>query len=375
MPTASELLQGLEKVPTSNRQLLADYIELRCAISVDGEISLADTMSDAKRQKKDLGSPGAAGPRALGRAMSGREGKFPFGPPAESGPEPGPGDQRDREQLAALGPDDDPPDAPPPLRWDEDPASYGEAWQVIQRRAKAFGGDYPFRIEPTRSLKLRKRRPTDGQRLYLFLLLASCYSNIRRDSDRKKLTSAFERVCVEVLRQYFGARLEAFVFGTAKKKKDRFGGGKKKAIRKLSRHTRLSLTNDWRESYQDLSDSGDHGLDVVGWIPFDHSDRADRRFLVFGQCATGKNWETKQFSVHPDWWGAVFQKAAIISSALFISFSWRDASGAWLIPVKLGTRNVLFDRERIVHLMAGRQTDEVPDRAVQRFLGVADAEV
>lgn len=59
---ATDLLKGLEKVPSNDDQLLADYVELRCLISRDGEYALAD-LGGARRRQDDLGVPSSAGLR------------------------------------------------------------------------------------------------------------------------------------------------------------------------------------------------------------------------------------------------------------------------------------------------------------------------
>jgi hypothetical protein len=369
---ATDLLKGLEKVPSNDDQLLADYVELRCLISRDGEYALAD-LGGARRRQDDLGVPSSAGLRtALG--LLGDGGLFGGAATADEEVPASEGDQAARERAAGASPEDELPEDPETRgrEWDQK-AQLGQVLVLLRRRERVFGADYPFGFGEGDVLRL-KDPLSDGQRLYLFLLTASCHRNIKSGKDRENLTSGFERLAVPVLKGYFGDRLEAFVFGTAAKEGDRYHGGLKKAIRKLAADTGFGLGPKWKKHRKELSESGDRGLDVVGWIPFDSTDAADLRFVVFGQCATGKNWGEKQFDTAVERWGRILHLSGPLTTALLISFSWRGPGGDWHRSLELTTSNIVFDRERIVRLLSGRPIDGLPGRLTNDLLAVADAD-
>ena len=368
---AIDLLKGLEKVPSNDDQLLADYVELRCLISKDREYALAD-LNGARRRQDDLGVPSSAGLRTA-LALIGGAGLLSGAAAGEEVPAPE-GDQAARERAAGAAPDDELPEDPETRgrEWDQK-ARLGQVQALLGRRERVFGADYPFRLGEGDVMRLREPL-SDGQRLYLFLLTASCHRNIKSGKDRAKLTSGFERLAVPVLKRYFGDRLEAFVFGTAAKEGERYHGGLKKAIRKLAADTGFGLAPKWKRHRKQISNSGDRGLDVVGWIPFDSTDTADLRFVVFGQCATGRNWRDKQFDAAGERWGRILHLSGPLTTALLISFSWREPGGDWHRSLELTTSNIVFDRERIVRLLSGRPIDELPKRLTNDLLAVADAD-
>jgi hypothetical protein len=369
---ATDLLKGLETVPRNDDQLSADYVELRCLISRDGEYSLAD-LSGALRRQGDLGAPSAGGVRAALSLQAEDSLLTGLSDPDEEVPA-SQGDQPARERAAEASAQDELPEDPE-TEGEElgKQAQLGQVQALLRHREEVFGSDYPFKLDGADVLRL-KDPASEGQRLYFFLLIASCYRNIKSGSDRKKLTSGFERLAVPVLKRYFGGRLEAFVFGTAGEEGERYHGGLKEAVKRLAADTGFDLTRKWEENCEAASSSGDRGIDVVGWIPFDSTDPADLKFVVFGQCATGKNWSEKQFDAAPQRWGRFLHQSGPVTNALLISFSWRGPGGDWHDTLGLTTLSVVFDRDRIVRLLSGTPVEGLPDSLIDELLTVADAD-
>lgn len=378
---ASAVLHRLEKVPTGAGHLLADYFELRALISTDGEYGFGDLSSAVARQQ-DIGRAGSATLDDLVATEAGGDGEPSITDLLKNddeGAAPVEGDQLARER-AQEGEEDAEDDEGSPeeeakarerlaaeLRAEIEP----ELRPLIESRMTRFGEAYPFVLDGD-VLRL-KEDLTRSRLLYLFLLIASCFRNLKRGEDRKTTTDRFELLAVPVLEAYFGPRLEAHVFGTAAAQGERYHGDVREAVDLLVRDTKFALGKNWEENVERLSASGDRGLDVVGWIPCFDDDPADLTFAVFGQCATGRNWEGKQFEASAALWGRIVHFTGPLTSVLLISFSYRRADGSWHDTTKFATTNVVFDRNRIIALLDPDAID-FPAELVEMIRDLEDAD-
>lgn len=372
--TTERLLKELEDVPTVDHQL-ADYFELRCAISAEGIYTGSD-LAVAIKRRRDLGRAGERGLGATIRRVAGRDSSLreALGTAIDDGEAPAEGDQLEREALAAEPPNATAPEPAVDTISDELAARIGEITHLLKRRARRFGPAYPFAFEDEAILRLQSTPFSAGQRIYLYLLIASSYKFLARSHDRDKTTKSFERLALPVLKAYFGPRLNVHVFGTGARRGSRYDRPLVAAIERMSADTRLETTKRWDANKHTLAGGGDRGLDVVGWMPFENSDPEDLRLVLFGQCATGKRWQTKQLEASKPHWERSLNISNPLILVLLISYSWRDASGMWPQTLKLASENVVFDRERIVSLLDGVQrVRDVPISVAMEFVGLADA--
>jgi hypothetical protein len=371
---AAATLQSLNDVP-SEPHLLADYFELRCLISADGFFTISE-LEAALKQQGDTGRAGSGGVAAAVRSASDAEvGEVEelLGSEEVEEMSPVPGDQVLREALESLGPDQDLPEEPPTFQAEELTLEADSARELLETRSEVFGRCYPFEIEGP-SITLRKL--TANRRMYLFLLIASSYKYLARGADRDATTKGFERLSLPALRRYFGKRLDAYVFGTGATRGSRYHGDVTVAIDKMLADTLLLPSRRWEEHKAKVSASGDRGLDLVGWVPFAKEDPADLRIVIFGQCATGRNWEGKQFEASRAAWARTIDLGHPLTQVLFISFAWRDEGGQWEDSLALSSENILFDRERIVHLLADtRPPRHVGMAIVERFVQLRGADM
>ena len=219
-----------------------------------------------------------------------------------------------------------------------------EEWYAhLHQRETAFCEAYPFTVDVDSNFIQATDNFNDRQKLYIFLLMAS-FLNCFDKSTVTHLTSGFEALCAEVLRQYIGGRAIVKIFGTSGSD---YSGNKYRKIFKLAEDlNEIPLINaDSFSSY----DSKDAGLDIVGWLPTD--DESPGRLTVFGQCACGSDWETKQYSAGYDKWSRLITLTTRPVNTLFIPYCFRNTAGNWYAKEKIHL-SLMFDRYRIMQLLS-----------------------
>ncbi|MFC1806049.1 hypothetical protein ACFL09_03620 [Planctomycetota bacterium] len=299
---------GLEKLPdTSEIPLWADYVELRCLTHLDLQISREDVLHAVKQGE----------------------------------------DQRRGvdEYADAEDPDDEAPEVTEDVKsslW------AGGLFEQLSYRERKFADFYPFEVADGGETLVRKRRITQKHRLYAFFLLAANLRHVRSKTNRNKFTSAFELASLAAMKRYLPGGAEVHVFGQNPLNQGRYSG-------KLLAKVKL-LAGDLRERFigiedeYDPRDTGDGGLDLVGWVPT--KDNAPGFLIIFAQCGCSlEEWEGKQFSPHPDAWSATLTFKVRPTTMMFIPHCYRRNTGEWHRDRKVHT--ILMDRLRLVDLLRG----------------------
>jgi hypothetical protein len=290
---------SLEKLPkSSDIPVWGDYIELLCLVNRDNIVTKADVL-DRKRDETDSELPTYDEDETI----------------AET---------RDKEEQQV----DD---------W----------FRHLIYRQGTFdrSGFYPFYVtNGGDSLKL-KDNLTLQHKLYIFLLLAS---NLRYVPNYKhSITTAFETVSQNALRSILPTNAEVHVFGTSSQGKGRYSGNLLNKIRVLAEDLSERVLID--ENTFSSHNSGDKGLDIVGWVPA--GDRGVGGLLcVFAQCACTEEWVTKQHSSKVDSWRPVMTFTSPPSNLIFIPFCFRNSNGGWWQPTDIH-ESIVVDRVRMVHFV------------------------
>lgn len=354
------LLKRVESPPGRQAvHLLADYVELMCAASIDGEYSAADFRSSRKLQEEDDSVPVEASAQELILERDDIEGnpleRLALQEDSEEGD----------EGIQAEGANE----APGPA--EEDDARLVEASEIVQHlqfRAEELDEAYPFELRDDDNLVLKDLN--DTRRTYLFLLLASCLSKLSEKSDEASVTKAFELFCVHPLRAYLGPRFESHLFGTAGSSESaRYTGSLWEKLKLLSEDLRIKLIASEQEVSENFS--GDNGLDLVAWSPA--GDEAPGIVIFFGQCASGKNWQGKQLEPSQQNWVNVFAFSAPLVHGTFIPLCYRKVDGSWHHEYQLA-QGVLFDRLRLMLALrrspddAAGATEQITDELVDALL-------
>lgn len=163
-----------------------------------------------------------------------------------------------------------------------------EVMAEIEERVKATNDAYPFELRYNRVLQ-SKDRLTDYT-AYIFCLLLSYFGweQVRGAPIDPRLL--FESLSCVAAKQYFQG--EVCLFGTSRRSAGVMAF--RDAVDLLSR--RLGEGQGIRPGCT-LHKKDDH-VDLVVWRHF--QDRRESKLVIFGQCATGRNWPDKISELQPD---------------------------------------------------------------------------
>jgi hypothetical protein len=343
-------LTGMDSPPgLSAPHLVADFVELMCTATLDGEWGLSDLRALRKAKDKDHATVREPSEREL---LLGED-DFEDGtvnvalaaalelPIAE------------HESSDDDGDGDDQPNADPgPAAADDARATEGSGVaDVLAYRADRFGDAWPFELFDQDNLRMRE--PLEGRhRLYLFLLVASCLSNVAV-ADRNQVTTAFERLAPGALSGHLGPRAEVHLFGTTGDS-GRYTGSLWERFQRLAQDLRVKLLAEQAEIE---ARGGDNGLDAVAWLPT--GDDAATIVSIFAQCACGKKWRDKQHEGTELRWAPVLAFRTPIVNVTLIPYSFRRSDGLWHADYHV-EKGVLLDRERILEALAANEADHSP---------------
>lgn len=168
---------------------------------------------------------------------------------------------------------------------DQNESFIDSIYKIIEERIALYKDTYPF--DKKDEVILLKKQLSVKQKIYLFLLLSSSLDIFR--SFNAELTTDFETLCYKVMQLYLpNAIVKAFG------KNSEYTGSAKVKIKKLAEDLGLQLDDYDFEQIGDRN-SQERGLDIVGWLPFD--DHCSNMIIFLGQCACGKQYESKQHDV------------------------------------------------------------------------------
>ncbi|HNN13408.1 MAG TPA: hypothetical protein PKL78_07615 [Anaerolineales bacterium] len=293
---------NLERLPKTNNQYIwADYVELLTLYNSDRQVSKSDLLSRLQ-ERADLGET-----------------------------EDLDSDLDDQSQK------DD--------RWS---LLLGDCFLNLEYRNSEFGEAYPFVVSEKPVMLKCKDNLTFQHKLYIFFLLASSLWAVSKKSQ-SQITSFFEIVSLEAIKSYMPSHSKSFLFGKNPLNDGLFTGKLFEKIQKLA--DELNETTNIREEDFETGNTGDKGLDIVSYIPF--NDKESGMILAFAQCACTTDWVSKQHDSSEDAWSNIISITGRLSNMVFIPFCFRDATGGWYHRVDI-KKSILVDRPRLVYLLQKR---------------------
>lgn len=322
-------LQNLPREPLFDVHVWVDYIELLCLFSSDREISKADIQVHYRR-RRDLGEGPAqqTSEEEATEIEGGDSADIESGPPVGFEPE--------------LNPETN---AGPTEEFDQLELRIDNWFRHLPYRARAFDEFYPFYLTRDHDTLRVKSRLTLKQKLYVFFLLSSHLSYF--SEHKSSLTSSFEILSLEALKRLLPANAEVHLFGSNPYHHGRYSGTLWRKIRRLSNDLRgrVKVTQDHFSPH----DTGDKGLDVVGWIPFE--DENPNMIVMFGGCACSKEeWVQKQLSSSAIAWSGTIDLETPPGNVAFVPICFRRENGSWHKPQDIH-ETILIDRLRFVSLL------------------------
>jgi hypothetical protein len=304
-------LTALDPIPEtiSDAPQWADYIELLCLVNPDRRVSKGDIVDRVAPRARDLGE--------VHSTM----------------------DDQDPDDVTGHQTDPGVSD-----KWTR---RVGAWFENLRYREGAFSEGYPFLVSDRGNVLKTKESLTFEHKLYIFLLLSS---NLRYITpEQRNLTSSFEDLCCAGLKGCMPPNAEVHLFGTNPMNKGRYTGSLWKKIELLAGD--INTVVHISEDNFPANDTGDNGLDVVGWVPPPDGDKADGLIMMFAQCACSPNeWSKKQHSSSVDAWRPIMKLNAAPTNVIFIPFCFRNATGGWHREQDIHG-SVVVDRHRLIHLL------------------------
>ena len=215
------------------------------------------------------------------------------------------------------------------------------AVEQLERREQILGQQYPFTLNGA-----LKANPDATKTIYAFLTAITSVSEADTQAPQNAAT-LFERLSAATLVSYLGGgdSARSYDFGFPRRNNP---SSFKDAVDDLCQQ--MGEGAGHRADQTNLSATKDAKLDLVVWLPF--GDGRPNQLSVFGQCATGRNWESKIRELQPiafckQWFRE--QPAMNPELAFFVPRHIKERQ--WSAAAN-DDRLLLFDRLRIAHLLS-----------------------
>ena len=214
-----------------------------------------------------------------------------------------------------------------------------DAYCEIERRCEACRGGYPFVIG-NKGYTLHASKCVGNRKhvIYKYMLLATRL-NMKSNRCHAGMNGAFlfEKLAAEAAREYFGARAESLVFGTA---------SDARFCEKVNDLCRRIREGDGFENCDEAAPTAQDGkLDVVVWKHF--TDGRPGKLIAFGQCKTGTNYRDTLTQLQPDSFCKKWLRSSPVLNPIRMFFV-SDALSRSHWRSKSVDAGLLFDRCRIV---------------------------
>lgn len=168
---------------------------------------------------------------------------------------------------------------------DKNESFLDDIFLLIEERINMYKELYPFKKE--KDIIFLKSEMSLDHKLYLFLLLSSSLDIFH--PFNAELTTDFETICYEAMKAYLPNAIVK-EFG----KNSEYTGNAREKIMHLAEDIGL-MTDDYEIQHIGERNIQERGLDIVGWLPF--KDNCSNLMIFLGQCACGKQFESKQHDV------------------------------------------------------------------------------
>ena len=306
-------LQDKPNYPIINLHHWTDYLELLCLANIDGEVSKNDYIQRLAPRENDLKEGDIDDMTAMDK-LEDEDGFI----------------ATNRSRKADIWAD----------RLDD--------WfRLLEHREKLYDDYYPFKIQDD-TLIVRDSPFTKHQSLYIYLLYCSNLYLFNK-SDQVSLANCFELLCLDALKNLLPLNAEVHLFGKNPLNSGAFVGPLWNKIQLLAQKLNEQLNPNIKQSRYPPTNTGDDGLDVVGWVP--SGDNLSSKLIYFGQCACNiSEWVSKQDDSSYNSWANKISLTNHTNNIIFIPFCFRDATGDW-INVGDIRKSLLIDRRRLLHYL------------------------
>jgi hypothetical protein len=217
-----------------------------------------------------------------------------------------------------------------------------EAMTEIGFRVAAAGDAYPFSVDGN-LIRVHEPAFERPHLAYTFCLCLSYFGFTPRRGGPTNPRRWFEELSEQAARAYVGG--ESLLLSPPRRV---LPGPFPAAIAELCR--RIGEGGGWRQQPAGWNRKGaglapkDDAVDVIAWRPF--PDGLAGNLLLFGQCASGNNWDTKLTELQPQFFAQLWMVEVPPSQALRALFiPHRISRETWNYSNTYG--GIVFDRCRI----------------------------
>jgi len=222
-------------------------------------------------------------------------------------------------------------------------------FQYINSRSRHLRDYYPFFVNGNIVSVKKIDKKMD---IYIYLLFSSNLSYFSKH-DAHLLTKDFEVLCKHALSLIY-PNFQTEIFGTANNPNDVFYGGNViDKLELLANYLSTELSPKCKNNPRYNHSSGDAGLDLVSFLRLDMDNASTSRIPVcFGQCTCSHSkWREKQSEVFAEKWREKFLTLPAYHELIFVPFSLRSISGKWDDEYDDQIYTIAVDRFRIIHIL------------------------
>lgn len=221
---------------------------------------------------------------------------------------------------------------------------YSDALIEIDERQNKLNNKYPF-IAERASLTYSKESLEYYKLIYVFLVLVTRWNmGSRRIVNDLDGTILFERLCNQVLLNFFGNNTKGFVFGTGCEITENSFEAKICKMIDLFKERGYK----YRSPEGNLHKQKDGKVDLVTFIPF--NDERKGHFVAFGQCKTGTSWKGMLGQMDPDGFCKLYIEPPLAFTPISIYMVAESCDEEWE-ELSVKSRGLLFDRIRIMEFL------------------------
>lgn len=227
----------------------------------------------------------------------------------------------------------------------EPAARWRDILNYIQVRSTSFAGAYPFEISDDKDTISVAYDDSPKQRLYLALLLASSLRTLEKNR-RNGVARAFEEVSFAVFSKLLPPGSEIRPTWASAGKAAPYQGTLFQKLTELAADLRCAA--NFAQADFSPADTGDGGMDIVGWHPM--SDSRSGMPIAMAQCGCSRDdWEHKQLEAHPVKHSQRLPVMHPWANYYFMPLDFRRADGDWAKKSDLA-EVIIVDRLRILGL-------------------------
>lgn len=227
----------------------------------------------------------------------------------------------------------------------EPAARWRDILNYVQIRSASFSEAYPFEISDDVDTISVAYNGSPKQRLYLALLLASSMRTLEK-SRRNGVARAFEEVSLAVFSKLLPPGSEIRATWASAGSAAPYEGTLFQKLTALAAD--LRCTANFSEADFNSADTGDGGMDIVGWHPM--SDSRSGTPIAMAQCGCSRDdWEHKQLEAHPVKHSQRLPVMHRWTNYYFMPLDFRRTDGDWAKKSDLA-EVIIIDRSRILGL-------------------------